>query len=77
MLLISIVGCGVKGNPVVLKNYSGSGQTAQDLKFVSARDAALSKQDGSVLALKHHDASIRQKQLTGRNHDCKDRPKVL
>jgi len=77
MLLISIAGCGVKGNPAVLKNYSGNGQTAQDLKFVSVCDAALSKQGRGALTLKHHDASFRQNKLTGRNRDCKDCPKVL
>ncbi|HNY49994.1 MAG TPA: hypothetical protein PLV50_04385 [Smithella sp.] len=76
-LLANLWGCGVKSNPVVLKNYSGNLQVGRNLKVTASNHTELLKWNIHADDLKHDYFTMRKSTLDSRGNDCKDCPKSL
>jgi hypothetical protein len=60
LLPAAIWGCGVKNNPVVLKNYSGNTQVVRNLKVTASDHSVLLKRDVLAHALNYHDIELKK-----------------
>lgn len=76
-LLAVIWGCGVKNNPVVLKNYSGNRQVVRNLKVTASDHLMLLKRDVHAQALKYHDITLQKSAWDTQGNHCKDCLKSL
>jgi hypothetical protein len=77
IVFANFTGCGVKGNPVLLKNDSDNRRIVQNLKAAVADDAVLLKWDFHGKNSKNNYIAIEKSEVGSAGNECKDCPRTF
>jgi hypothetical protein len=70
------LGCGVKGNPAILKNVPDNTQIVRNLKTVASDNSVLLKWDIYANDFKNNYIAIEKSELGSAGNECKDCPRT-
>jgi hypothetical protein len=76
MMFANISGCGVKGNPVILKNVPDNTQIVRNLKTAASDNSVLLEWDVYAKDLKKNYIAIEKSELSSAGNECKDCPRT-
>lgn len=77
ILFAILCGCGVKGNPVLLKNVSGQAKMLQNLQASAGENAVKLEWDFSGGDLKNSYIAVEKSEAGSAGNECRDCPRTF